>query len=170
MYRTGIEARCELVEYRIASDSSGTRIIYYRNLKQAMDRKCACLDCIEKGLPGYSEEELDREEERRFDCLLHRLDFNALGLSGWAMLRGAELMLLLAALIRISAEAMLRESRLKGIHLTEALILASALKAVRSGSSWKASSVTEKEGELFAALGEAPSEKPDMMPLLTDLS
>ena len=86
------------------------------------------------------------------------------------MLRGAELMLLLAALIRISAEAMLRESRLKGIHLTEALILASALKAVRSGSSWKASSVTEKEGELFAALGEAPSEKPDMMPLLTDLS
>ena len=165
-------------------------IIYYRNLKQAMDRKCACLDCIEKGLPGYSEEELDREEplfgisaietngegtpeeifrlymqreiaERRFDCLLHRLDFNALGLSGWAMLRGAELMLLLA---------MLRESRLKGIHLTEALILASALKAVRSGSSWKASSVTEKEGELFAALGEAPSEKPDMMPLLTDLS
>ncbi len=62
MYRTGIEARCELVEYRIASDSSGTRIIYYRNLKQAMDRKCACLDCIEKGLPGYSEEELDREE------------------------------------------------------------------------------------------------------------
>lgn len=27
-----------------------------------MDRKCACLDCIEKGLPGYSEEELDREE------------------------------------------------------------------------------------------------------------
>ena len=159
MYRTGIEARCELVEYRIASDSSGTRIIYYRNLKQAMDRKCACLDCIEKGLA-----------ERRFDCLLHRLDFNALGLSGWAMLRGAELMLLLTAIIRISAEERLRESRLKGMHVPEALILASALKAVRNGGSWNDSSVPEKEGELFAALGEAPSEKPDMRPLLTDPS
>lgn len=86
------------------------------------------------------------------------------------MLRGAELMLLLTAIIRISAEERLRESRLKGMHVPEALILASALKAVRNGGSWNDSSVPEKEGELFAALGEAPSEKPDMRPLLTDLS
>jgi len=62
MYRAGIESRRKLVEYRIASDSSGIRIIYYRNLKQAMDRKCACLDCIEKGLPRYTEEGLDNTE------------------------------------------------------------------------------------------------------------
>ena len=48
--------------------------------------------------------------------------------------------------------------------------MASALKALRSGGSWHVSSVPEKEGELFAALGEAPSGEPDMRPLLSDLS
>lgn len=198
-YRAGIEARRDLVEYRIMPGTSGVRIIYFRNMQEALERKCAYLDRIEEEIPGYTEKGLDSEEplygiaaiettaegtpeeiyslymqreraERRFDCLLHRLDFNALGLHGWAMLRGTELMLLLAALIRISAEARLRESRLKGIHLTEALIMASALKALRSGGSWHVSSVPEKEGELFAALGEAPSGEPDMRPLLSDLS
>lgn len=115
-YRAGIEARRDLVEYRIMPGTSGVRIIYFRNMQEALERKCAYLDRIEEEIPGYTEKGLDSEEplygiaaiettaegtpeeiyslymqreraERRFDCLLHRLDFNALGLSGWAMLR-----------------------------------------------------------------------------------
>ena len=45
-HREGIHTEEDLVEYRISSESSGTRVIYYRNMKQVMVQKNSYLKCI----------------------------------------------------------------------------------------------------------------------------
>ena len=62
-HREGINMEDDLVEYRIASDSSGTRVIYYRNMKQAMVQKNSYLKRINDKVEGYTEEGLEKSRD-----------------------------------------------------------------------------------------------------------
>lgn len=56
-HRDGIHMERDKVEYRVSSESSGTRVIYYRNLQQALEESSSYSARIEEKVPGYSEED-----------------------------------------------------------------------------------------------------------------
>ena len=140
-HREGIHTEEDLVEYRISSESSGTRVIYYRNMKQVMVQKNSYLKCIKDKVEGYTEEGLEKAEmsfgvivletthsgtpeeiyclykrrwhiETFYDYLKHQMDFNALGVHDWAKLQGLSFMMMLASLIRGACQLRLKDNKL----------------------------------------------------------
>ena len=155
-HREGIHTEEDLVEYRIASESSGTRVIYYRNMKQAMEQKNSYLKCIKNKVEGYTDEGLEKAEmsfgvivletthsgqpediyslykrrwriETFYDYLKHQMDFNALGVQDWAKLQGLSFMMMLASLIRGACQLRLKDNKLN-MSMPDVLSISSSVK------------------------------------------
>ena len=183
-HRDGIHMERDKVEYRVSSESSGTRVIYYRNLQQALEESSSYSARIEEKVPGYSEEGLEKAEpsfgvivletthpgtpeeiyslykrrwciETYFDYLKHQMDFNALGVQDWAKLQGLAFMMMLATIIRGDCQLRLKGSDLKEIYMPEVLLRSSAVKLVKHSDKWFIENKTKKARELFEALNVA---------------
>ena len=179
-HREGIHTEEDLVEYRIASESSGTRVIYYRNMKQAMEQKNSYLKCIKNKVEGYTDEGLEKAEmsfgvivletthsgqpediyslykrrwriETFYDYLKHQMDFNALGVQDWAKLQGLSFMMMLASLIRGACQLKVKEKKLN-MNMPEVQAIASSVKLIRRSDKWFIEVASKKERELFKSL------------------
>ena len=179
--REGIHVINSVVEYQISSDSNGTRTIYFRNLHEAEGEKANFLECIDKKVPGYDEAKLETAErtfgviiletthagtpeeiynyykdrwsiEIYYDYLKHQMDFNALGVQGWAKLQGLAFMMLLATLINGSIQEKLKQSPLSGVYMPEVLLTASSIKAMKRNGKWTIENASKAERNLFKAL------------------
>lgn len=179
--KDGIHTTKSVVEYRISSDEGGTRTIYFRNLKEAADEKANYLECIEKNVNGFTEEKLQSAEttfgvivletthngtpeeiyhlykdrwsvETYFNYLRNQMDFNALGVEGWAKLQGLAFMMLLSTLIYGSIQEKLKQSPLEGIYMPEVMMTASSVKAMKRTDIWGIENASKGERELFKAL------------------
>ena len=179
-HREGINMEDDLVEYRIASDSSGTRVIYYRNMKQAMVQKNSYLKRINDKVEGYTEEGLEKAEmsfgvivletthsgtpeeiyclykrrwsiETFYDYLKHQMDFNALGVHDWAKLQGLSFMMMLASLIRGACQLKVKDKKLN-MNMPEVQAIASSVKLIRRSDKWFIEVASKKERELFKSL------------------
>ncbi|MCI6199631.1 MAG: transposase [Proteobacteria bacterium] len=178
--REGIHTEEDLVEYRIASESSGTRVIYYRNMKQAMEQKNSYLKCIKNKVEGYTDEGLEKAEmsfgvivletthsgqpediyslykrrwriETFYDYLKHQMDFNALGVQDWAKLQGLSFMMMLASLIRGACQLRLKDNKLN-MSMPDVLSISSSVKLIRRSDKWFIEVASKKERELFKSL------------------
>ena len=179
-HREGIHTEEDLVEYRIASESSGTRVIYYRNMKQAMEQKNSYLKCIKNKVEGYTDEGLEKAEmsfgvivletthsgqpediyslykrrwriETFYDYLKHQMDFNALGVQDWAKLQGLSFMMMLASLIRGACQLRLKDNKLN-MSMPDVLSISSSVKLIRRSDKWFIEVASKKERELFKSL------------------
>ena len=179
-HREGIHTEEDLVEYRIASESSGTRVIYYRNMKQAMEQKNSYLKCIKNKVEGYTDEGLEKAEmsfgvivletthsgqpediyslykrrwriETFYDYLKHQMDFNALGVQDLAKLQGLSFMMMLASLIRGACQLKVKEKKLN-MNMPEVQAIASSVKLIRRSDKWFIEVASKKERELFKSL------------------
>ena len=179
-HREGIHTEEDLVEYRIASESSGTRVIYYRNMKQAMEQKNSYLNCIKNKVEGYTDEGLEKAEmsfgvivletthsgqpediyslykrrwriETFYDYLKHQMDFNALGVQDWAKLQGLSFMMMLASLIRGACQLRLKDNKLN-MSMPDVLSISSSVKLIRRSDKWFIEVASKKERELFKSL------------------
>ena len=179
-HREGIHTEEDLVEYRIASESSGTRVIYYRNMKQAMEQKNSYLKCIKNKVEGYTDEGLEKAEmsfgvivletthsgqpediyslykrrwriETFYDYLKHQMDFNALGVQDWAKLQGLSFMMMLASLIRGACQLRLKDNKLN-MSMRDVLSISSSVKLIRRSDKWFIEVASKKERELFKSL------------------
>ena len=179
-HREGIHTEEDLVEYRIASESSGTRVIYYRNMKQVMEQKNSYLNCIKNKVEGYTDEGLEKAEmsfgvivletthsgqpediyslykrrwriETFYDYLKHQMDFNALGVQDWAKLQGLSFMMMLASLIRGACQLRLKDNKLN-MSMPDVLSISSSVKLIRRSDKWFIEVASKKERELFKSL------------------
>ena len=179
-HREGIHTEEDLVEYRIASESSGTRVIYYRNMKQAMEQKNSYLKGIKNKVEGYTDEGLEKAEmsfgvivletthsgqpediyslykrrwriETFYDYLKHQMDFNALGVHDWAKLQGLSFMMMLASLIRGACQLRLKDNKLN-MSMPDVLSISSSVKLIRRSDKWFIEVASKKERELFKSL------------------
>ena len=179
-HREGIHTEEDLVEYRIASESSGTRVIYYRNMKQAMEQKNSYLKGIKNKVEGYTDEGLEKGEmsfgvivmetthsgqpediyslykrrwriETFYDYLKHQMDFNALGVHDWAKLQGLSFMMMLASLIRGACQLRLKDNKLN-MSMPDVLSISSSVKLIRRSDKWFIEVASKKERELFKSL------------------
>ena len=179
-HREGIHTEEDLVEYRIASESSETRVIYYRNMKQVMEQKNSYLNCIKNKVEGYTDEGLEKAEmsfgvivletthsgqpediyslykrrwriETFYDYLKHQMDFNALGVQDWAKLQGLSFMMMLASLIRGACQLRLKDNKLN-MSMPDVLSISSSVKLIRRSDKWFIEVASKKERELFKSL------------------
>lgn len=179
--KDGIHTRRDVIEYHVSKTEGNTRVIAFWNTQEAVNMKAKYLDLIEKGVSGYTENELIEAEktfglivletthdgapdeiyklykerwhiETYFDYLKHQMDFNALGVQDWAKLQGLAFMMLLATLISGSVKEKLQTSAMKNVYMPETWLTASSIKAINQNEKWVVENATKKERELFDAL------------------